>query len=346
MGALFCAHSGVVLSAEIDQKNLDETIYKVRIVRSQNENERNKYLEFDPNIEFKVLVDPNTRKAYATFNGTYQEKEHTLLWDSIRVMWQEGPKGPKKFSITVPILEKLQQVKLMSISPMGDVFMEKFFIEFKDWGLWEKARGKAASTKNSSWNVAIGPSLVSYSETLEPTFTQWVLTLKGGYQYSLNPKWSFGVSGYSTALPLASSVDGYTIRFLGINLRAGYALPWLASPWSLSLMGGFYYTTTLGSAPTVFGFENMYGPQLYPVITRMMSKKSSMSFYFKYALVSGSMNLTPQGSEMAAGATYAYQLRSGKWVSVGLDAARFSLNIDDLFYVQSSSLSLGLGFKW
>jgi hypothetical protein len=236
--------------------------------------------------------------------------------------------------------------RLFVVAIDGNVSAEQITFNFKEYKTWFAKKNEVPAARPFSWNLGLGPSLIAYKETAEPDFSEVVLTVKGGIQYALNPKWSVALGGYMSLLPLTTNVPERTIRFLGLNLRLGYQLPFLQKPWILSLMGGWYYTTTFSSTPVLYGFTGMAGPQIFPVLVRTLSSRTIGSMYVKYALVSAGFGIAPQGSEIASGIALSYLLSNGKSLSFSVDAAQFSLAIEDTIFITSRSLSLGVGFKW
>jgi hypothetical protein len=179
-------------------------------------------------------------------------------------------------------------------------------------------------------------TLLSYRDTVRTSFTEMALTAKGGITFPLiRPRWDFGLSFYVTAVPLRST-SADKARFLGVNFRVGYAIP-SSGNWSLSLMGGMYYTTMIvpGGA---FGFRNMAGPQLFPVLRRRLSLTGrSLIFYAKLSPVSDGFNLLNLSNrEIAAGSAITVY----KSTSLTLDVANLVVTISGV-RISSTSASLG-----
>lgn len=132
-------------------------------------------------------------------------------------------------------------------------------------------------------------------------------------------------------------------RFLGINLRAGYALPWLKAPWKLSAMVGGYFTTMFVTDNT-FGYSNVSGPQFFPTITRSFSNGDSATAYVKFSPIAQSLSLlTPANRELALGGAWNHRLQNGQVLSLSLDFATLSLTTSSGKAIRSTTTTIGAG---
>ena len=101
-----------------------------------------------------------------------------------------------------------------------------------------------------------------------------------------------------------------SVRYLGSNIRVGY---WFSPNFSLHF--GYFYTTMLVSVPTtsaVFGFNNISGPQLFPVFFI-----GPIYAYGKYSPIADQFKLLAISSnrEIAAGLGYVLQKKKSQaWV--------------------------------
>jgi hypothetical protein len=247
--------------------------------------------------------------------------------------------GSGNYRLKVPLKWRDTRVTLTSVSPSGRVEAETS--EVSDPWL----RPRPGTTISRSWNLGagLGYSWINYQDSRIPTLVEGAITLKASASYWLSPssRWSLGVSGYYTLLPIQASSDT-TIRYLGLNGRIGYRLPLGSGAWSLSLHTGVYYTTTF-VADDAFGFNNMMGPQFFPMVSRAFASGFTLSMYAKVSPVSaGGFALSIDNREYATGLSASWRLKSGHSVGVTLDAASFKLHIEDVD-ISSSSLSLGVG---
>lgn len=156
-----------------------------------------------------------------------------------------------------------------------------------------------------SLGTTAGLTFMNYKQTNVADYTQTAMTAKVALTWYFAPKWSLGANAYYTVLALSSSREAASVRNLGTNLRIGYTLPWPSSPWRLNLMaGGFYGQMTVTGA--TFGYTSLYYPQLFPTLTRALSRSSAITFYVKYAptnLVRGDLSQR----ELAAGMSYVHR---------------------------------------
>jgi hypothetical protein len=194
--------------------------------------------------------------------------------------------------------------------------------------------------------VSLGYSSIEYRETGHRDYSMTALTAKAAYQRALGARgWGASASGYLTALPLGRNRADSTMRFLGLNLRFGYTVPGVRAPWKLSLNTGLYYTTTLVTN-NAFGFTNMFGPQLYPTLQRLVGRKDVVGAYLKFSpMMDGLSFFGLANRELAAGLSWTRPLPRERFLSASVDYAAFRLDYSRI-NIQSNSFSLSLGYGW
>jgi hypothetical protein len=316
--------------------------YPVEIVRGTGPNGRVTGLELklaQPEVgdDLKVVV-----------TGKLDRAGWSLVGNSFPVIKNGAAK--REFAFKMTLTSAATPIKFLAIGPAGELMNERAFIKFPGWVAMHspasKQAVKAKPGKRWSANGGLGISHISYTQTRIADYSMTCLTLKGGYQYALSPgKWDLGVSGYFTLMPLAGSGPTGNIRFLGINIKAGRVLtPISRSPWSLKLQGGIYYTTTLPTAGAEFGFKNMWGPEIYPVLDRALANGNHIYGYAKFSpIMDGFSFLSLSNREIAFGAGWVHPLSNGRSWSIGLDLAQFEFTVTDS-HVTSNSISIGAGY--
>jgi hypothetical protein len=355
IAGLISAILGVpVLAAEpqsnafrVDTSKLIKTKYKARIIRQKGEKDQLPELHFNSMSDITIEFEEDTQVPYILISGAYSKLDETVLLGNNRVPL-EPSKDPAErvFAISIPLTRQYTVLQIAAINPYGIIRQEKIYVEFQNWTRWLAEKEVLGIPQPTKWSFALGASMISYQETLAADLSQYALTIKGGYGTSLTPRISIAVGGYYTLLPLTSTEPGKSIRFLGVNGRLGFRVPWPPKPWTLSLMFGGYYTTTTSTPTAEFGFTNMAGPQVFPVLSRALSKRSLIGSYFKYSAVAAGFNIIPVGSELAGGINYSYRLRNNNNLLFSVDAAQLKINIQEVLDITSRSLSfsVGLGF--
>ena len=250
-----------------------------------------------------------------------------------------------KFLIELPISKDLIKANLMAVSSLGEQEKEVFGVYFKNL----KGYGKEAilkPTRRNFFSAGLSASLISYQETEVDDYSENALTAKLSYSYLLiPPAWDLAASCYFTLLPLRSS-NGIIARFLGLNFRVGYILPFIKSPWQMHVLAGMYYTTMFVTTNS-FGFRNLAGPQFFPVITRAFKNGSSMTGYFKFSPISSGFAIRSfSNRELAFGLSYALALPNKHPLSFSLDVANVHFKLDRYLGItyDSSSISFGAGY--
>jgi hypothetical protein len=68
-------------------------------------------------------------------------------------------------------------------------------------------------------------------QTGHAEFSEDAVTIKAEYRFLLFPPyWDLSVGSFFTASPLSTNQSGVDARFLGVNLRLGYRLPFIHEP--------------------------------------------------------------------------------------------------------------------
>lgn len=316
--------------------------------------------------ELSEKIEGQDIEQYLVISGIYPSRENSLIGG--RTALKRNKKG--QFKIKLKLTGPKKIVLLTSVAPDGTVHMERITILYPGYHPKKVAR----------WGVSggIGLSYIEYSQS--PTddirsvsLGEMGITGKISYEYHIVPKrWDFGLSMYATALvPYARLNEEYDpqagetaptgyLRFLGVNARIGYTVPWVSGTWALTLMGGVYYTTTFCTVtPSYpFGFQNLMGPQLFPVLRKALANGNSLSTYLKYSPVSsGGFGIYALDSrELAAGLTYS--IRHGQhFIPISLDLANLQTNISETVtslatgsavqestHINTSSFTLSVGY--
>lgn len=263
-----------------------------------------------------------------------------------------GPKG--EIELTVLLTKGAGEARLSCITPGGSLVQERIALKFAQES---QAISRIFPVVVPRWSgqVGLGATMIDYADSIDGIASDYKsvsTTLTGGVNFWIKPgRWLSGASGYITLLPITHSAqtDGATtastVRFFGFNLRAGYVLPQVPKPWAVSVLGGYYYITTLVDTGD-FGITNLSGPQLYPSIRYTLKRGDQIGFYFKFSPVAGRFSqLSLSSREMAAGVAYIF-LKQG--LSISTDFSKLDLlyagDIPLELHSQTASLSVGKTF--
>lgn len=295
--------------------------------------------------------------------GEFRKKGWGLFWNRQWLVKQGS--NTTNFIFRVPLTGPKTQVVLKAVGPSQkkDIIL---FVNFSEFADFRKTYPKDGFAQRKRFNlfVSMGPSFINYQEQNVPDISLIGLTAKLSLGYLLAPpRWDLAFNTFITALPISQTTVYYdpstslfsttasastvkvSARFLGINGRVGYSLPFVKAPWKLSLMAGWYFTTMIVTE-NAFGFKNMAGPQFFPVLSRAFAGGSSLLVYAKYSPIIG----LPFGNrELAAGAGYVLPLKNGHPMTFNLDYANvsFALPGEDgvsTTAVASTSISFSVGY--
>ncbi|MCM2278598.1 MAG: hypothetical protein NDJ89_11040 [Oligoflexia bacterium] len=220
----------------------------------------------------------------------------------------------------------------------------------EDWGAWSAfvIEGPEPPLPGFWERLAMSAGLQltsnTYSESPSPGHQQLAWTGKFAVTAPLTAdgRWEAQTSAYATLFALTQNRD-LSVRYVGWNARLGYTLPWPPSPWKLSLVSGYYYTTMLVPSREL-GFENLHGPQLYPAVRRQFASGDQLAFYMKYAPISPNFeSFSLSNRELALGGGYSFALPGGKTIGMTLDIASLELDYHGTA-VRSRSISIGASY--
>jgi hypothetical protein len=257
----------------------------------------------------------------------------------------------QRFFIDVPVEGNKTPLNLFLISPEGKIEEERISFNFPGWADFKKLHTVGPPPQSPlSLVPSVGLTYISYRETLVPDFTESAVTIKFTAAYRFKPSWDVGVTPYLTLQPLSTNQSGVSARFLGANFRVGYLVPFPKEPWRLTLMAGFYYTTTF-ITDSAFGFKNLMGPQIFPVLRRMLSPRTSLAAYIKFSPVGSGIGISDFANrEVAGGLSFTWLQRSAAKDSVvtpyivSIDASNLTIFVEDTTITSTSmSLSVGMG---
>lgn len=295
-----------------------------------------------PELQAKAEKDKTGRNQVSVLlKGTFKRTKTNLL-----IGKQIIPLRPDQaFETWVPVQSSDTFVDVTSVDARGNAEAEKIQIQFPSYKTFAAGTSQnPAAFKKFRFFPAIGPTYLSYTQTDIPSASGLAVTAKVSLIYSFLPsRWDIGASAFISALPLKGGLPDTTIRFLGVNLRGGYALPFLPEPWRLSLLVGAYYTTTFVTG-NAYGFKNMAGPQIFPSIRRRLGNGGAISGYVKFSPVSDRFNFLELSSrEIATGATWSIPMSGGKAFTLSVDLANIQIqSAQTVIKTTSASLSAGL----
>ncbi len=140
------------------------------------------------------------------------------------------------------------------------------------------------------WGIAFGFAGTSfaYSEALQNLeLRQGGVTAKASFSYQLIPnKLSLDTSVFGTLFAFnVSPVERPPLFTLGANGRVGYRLPvdWLGIDWTI--LGGFYYWTSVVRDES-YGVDSLSGPQLFVTFSSSQPRSLPFFLYGKFATIS------------------------------------------------------------
>ena len=303
-----------------------------------------------PDIKVRFLKINNQPVSVGGLMIRFSRKDWGLLYKK-----QWGTDFVKKekdiYFFKVPLRAERTAIRLGAVSPRGEIETAIFHIDFDGWGKYQDSLApKKRLVKKSKpyyFSGSLGLTKVDYKEEGVPDFNMNAVTAKVFGRYPLSKNWDLAMNVFLTAFPISDNRSDLSVRFLGINGRIGYALPWLKEPWGLSILGGWYYTTMIVTN-NALGFKNLAGPQIYPLLRRRLSGGKSVFAYMKFAPIIA-VSYSFDNRELAFGGGYGWKTKSGRPLSLNLDYADFKFTARDTTNeidvpIKTSSISLSFAY--
>lgn len=290
----------------------------------------------DTILSFPVLSDQTVH-----IGGTFGIKNFSLLFDGNAVSVDD--KG--HFTISTKVAPGHTQVTLLAISPTGSIEQGTYDL----WGPPVAEVAKKHETKSSSkWGLGfgVGVSYLGFFQQSSGAINEWGITPKVSLSYQLGPssKWDLNGSVFGTAALLGSNPSSSTIQFVGVNARLGYLAFKTSSGWSLKGCVGWYYSTSFTSSSS-FGFQDVMGPQFFPVLSYAFKSGIMAWYYIKLSpIFDGSSLLGFSSGEFATGFGASVFKIKDHQISLTLDGAHMNLNYAN-DYIQVNSFTFGIGFQ-
>jgi hypothetical protein len=310
-----------------------------------------------PGLTFKkgpfplTLIDPMgpAPQLVVTLEGAYSNLNWSLLAMPAGKVVPCSKIGGH-FRIQVPILPERTSLAFTAVAPSGVVQSAQIVLNTQDWDEVKRSIHQTPPPRRLHWSLGAGMTHLDFTQGGITEISSFLISTQASLMYWLKPDvWNLVLSGYWTPLSLSTNPSSFSIQFLGMNARAGYVFPWITAPWRLTLMAGLYYATTFTSSQTgaSFGYVNIGGPEIYPMLSRTFRSGSSVQTYFKFAPVSDQFTfLGLSNREIATGLSYNFPPdRARRNFSLTFDWANLTVQ-EGAIQASSTTISLGAGYRW
>lgn len=295
-------------------------------------------------------LDPERKRV--RISGKFERKDWTLVMGNSVLVGSDATSPD--FVLEVPMTDKETSLLFMAVDPNGETEMAHYrvFSPSAPAPVPSPAPSltpapDASRQDQMPWSVGLSFTRINYEQLATFELSEWALTLRAGYTHVFSSKkWELGISGFGTLLPFGVSAPASfvepSLRFIGINARMGYRLRW-GDGWNAALLGGIYYTTTSYGGNRPFGFRNLAGPQVFPVISKLVgaTKTSALGGYLKFSPVAENLNLlTLANRELALGMFWRRTLGNGHPFSYSLDWSTLALD-NGVTAISVNTISVG-----
>lgn len=250
-----------------------------------------------------------------------------------------------QYALNIRLTSEVTPFEIIAIGPYGEVEMQKVLIRVLDWQNFRQ-KSVEGPPKRTYLFASLGISSIAFKETELADFSMIATTLKFTYNYLLTPpQWEFGTNGYLNLLPLKKNGTENTVRFLGLNLRFGYVLPFVKAPARLSFLIGAYFSSMLGTN-NQFGYKTLLYPQYYPTFRIKTRQGDAYYVYLKYVPLTSSFGLSLKEREWATGFGWEHPLHDGTPLSLSFDFSDFQFLVKSSHEISTTSFTVNLGYGW
>lgn len=321
-------------------------------------------LVFDPSSQIDDLIWPPTPDVrepplYPCRNMA----DATRLWYCVKLkgklsgqaqlLYKEQPLdlSPEGFFEKEILLDSNPvTVSLKHINIKGNVQTEKVTIVVPQGGAPPEAFLAPSVPSQFDFAAGLGVTYSVFHQLGVPVISQVSQMLKAGANYRLQDRWSFGANVFYTPFQYTSQPKGFSLDFLGGNVRAGYTVTQPKSRWVFTPYLGWYYNTSF-SHPVGFGYQDLQGPQIFPTLTRLFENNQKASIYLKYSPILSNLSfLNADNGEFAFGGSYSFPVGKGNSIAITLDLAYlqvlFPNQVGILDMTRVTSCSLGGTFQF
>ena len=190
-----------------------------------------------------------------------------------------------------------------------------------------------------------GYSNVAYTETFSADFTESLLNFGGKATYVYSKEWRFFSKAGFLLLPLKSSPESFTARFMWLEAGGSFKSPKFKKPWELSLVPSFRYLTSFVTTDS-FGYQGLMGPQVGVKGGYDFASGQSVSLETRFALLTASSFSVGFGKrEWGISGTLALAPWDGRRWSVGVDYSSMSFVVGEIA-LAARNMSAGLSYSW
>lgn len=252
---------------------------------------------------------------------------------------------PNHVELSVPWNASEQVVPIQLVDAYGQITESSIRLYGTSAASLIRASDAKISAK-SAFVVGLGPTLIHYTESgLRLTnYRSTALTVTGDYQLpmSASGNWTIQGSIYGTAVQIQQSTSDDP-RFIGVNGRLIYRLPFSRESLELKLAAGIYYLSMIVPSES-FGFKNLVGPQLYPTIRYQIPGVLTLRTYVKYSPVSEQLRIMDLANrEFAYGISFASPALLKQKLSINYNHSDLSLSLSGI-QISNTTDSVSLSF--
>jgi hypothetical protein len=295
-----------------------------------------------------------------TFAGRFNHPGWSLVGENQAVILAANG----NFSVKTSLQPGSTHFEIMATGPQGEIESETvgfFFdktVEAPPTLAANETRAPASETIQAETSVGadrpplmLTPSLaftnVAFSQSNSSAFSETATTLGVDYHRSIFiSDLKVGGNASFTLFPFSTNQATLAARYFEMSADAGYHLPWIAEPWSLSLMVGAFYSTMIVTN-NAFGYNNLLAPELFPTLKRKITARDALSIFVKFVpLGSGLFNFGFSEREIVAGLIYERELSNGHPVSIGIDYADLRFSPVSYASVVSQIFDIKLGYTF
>ena len=206
--------------------------------------------------------------------------------------------------------------------------------------------GKTHKSEEAQWQFGLEGRSVTFSQTNLNNLNETMLAVDISYERTFAKRWSVVAQSFIDIAGNAPFSTGQELpsHYWHLNSDLVYHLPIRLPKWRIGIAGGFYYMTMFSSG-TKFGYSDLWGPELYPIVTYSLNPKNALSFYLKYSPNASNFSPNFNNHEAATGAEWTKLYQNKRSITFKVEFLQDAFSQSGLS-TQSNAINFGVLFGW
>ncbi len=207
------------------------------------------------------------------------------------------------------------------------------------------AKARQRLKNSSKWKFGLEARSVNYSQTNKNNIYEKMVAANVSYQHFFSRRWSVDASAFMDVVgdvPFSTNQNEMSARFWGFSSDLIYLMPIKPHKWSIGVAGGLYYMTMLHSGAN-FGINNLWGPELYPIVRYNINNKNSLVFNLRYSPSGTQVSTSLLSHEASIGVSWIKQYDYKRSITFNLEFLQDEF-VQDAVTAKANAINFGVSY--